>query len=175
MRLNHILIPAAVLLTLFSHCSLFEPRNTFEDPNDQNVVDMKWIAGILECPKSIDNGVGFDSYLLTEMFTDAFQYQDVNDREGVDTKNYGKQQVIERLNTIGSPKSFEWLNVGTCTNRGTDTIFIRNTKYEIVFTDNTKITGMSDFDIVKQDKYRISKWRNYPSGSTISYLTPIQE
>jgi hypothetical protein len=166
---------ATILFSLLFRCSLFEPRNTFEDPNDQNVVDMKWISGILECPKSIDNGVRFDSYLLTEMFTeDAFEYQDVNVRDGVKTKIFGKQQVIDRLNTIGSPKSVEWLNVGTCTNRGTDTIFVRDTKYEIVF-DTTKITGTFDFDIVKQDKYRISKWINYPSGSTASHLTPISD
>jgi hypothetical protein len=164
-----------VLISIFSNCSLFEPRNTFEEPDDQNVVDMKWIAGILECPKTIDNGVRFDSYLLTEIFTNEFQYQDVNDRIGIETKTYFKSQVIERLNTIGNPKSIEWLDGGTCTNRGTDTIFIRDTKYEIVFADTAKITGMSDFNIVKQDKYRIAKWINYPSGSTSSYMTPIQE
>jgi hypothetical protein len=165
-----------ILMTLFSHCSLFEPRDTFEDPDDQNVVDMKWIAGILECPKSIDNGVRFDSYLLTEMFTaDAFEYRDVNAPDGGEARIFAKQQVVDRLNTIGNPKSVEWLDVGNCTNRGTDTIFVRDAVYKITFTDTLKITGKSDFDIVKQDKYRISKWKNYPSGITTSYLTPIQE
>ncbi len=165
-------IRAIVLMTIFFHCSLFEPRNTFEDPDDQNAVEMKWIADILECPKSIDNGVRFDSYLLTEVFTDDFQYEDGND---IEKKKYTKSQIIERLNTIGSPKSYEWLDVGTCTNRGTDTILVRDAKYEMSFTDTVKVTGTSHFDIVKQDKYRISNWINYPSGSTNSYLTPIQE
>jgi hypothetical protein len=137
---------------------------------------MQWIGKIMECPQNtLDKGIKFDDYLITELFAEEFKYLDVNDPGGV---VYDKASFVSHINNLGTPKSVEWLDAGTCTYRGGDTILVRNTKYEIEYADNIKITkvnGKSDFNIVKQDKYRIISWTNYPAGSNESYLTPIKE
>jgi hypothetical protein len=120
----------------------------------------------------LDKEIKFNDYHVTELFAVDFKYTDVNDPAGTDCK---KEYFVNRINSLGTPESVEWENVGTCTYRGPDTIMIRDTKYAIVFAGNIKISGRSDFNIVKQDKYRIIKWINYPAGSSISYLTPIEE
>lgn len=152
-------------------CSLFEPRDSFEDPDDQKGVDVLGIVNILKCPQSeLDPGIKFIDYRITELFADEFLYTDVN--EGA---SYSKQLFINRLNQIGNPQTVTWIEEGNCTRRS-DTIFVRDAKYEMTFSNGTKAAGFSDFNIVKQEIYRITKWINYPAdGTLLSYLTPIEE
>jgi hypothetical protein len=163
-------LSAIILFLTVSSCSLFEPRDSFEEPDDQKVMDIQWISHILECPQqNLDKGIKFDDYLVTELFANEFDYYDVNDRKDP----YSKELFINRINTIGNPQSVIWNDVGTCTIRN-DTCMVRDSKYELTFANGYKAVGQSDFEIYKQQgKYRIVKWTNYPSGGKVSYLTPI--
>ncbi|MBN1603357.1 MAG: hypothetical protein JW915_17240 [Chitinispirillaceae bacterium] len=167
-----VLLRACFIVLVFLKCSLFTPRDTFEEPDDQSLVDMQWIGKIMECPQNtLNRGIKFDDYLITEIFAETFEYLDVNVPGGA---VYGKTSFVNHLTILGTPKSVEWQDAGTCTYRGSDTIMVRDTKYEIEY-DTIKFNGRSDFDIVKQDKYRIIRWINYPMGSGESYFTPLED
>jgi hypothetical protein len=164
-------ILALICLLILPACSLFEPRDSFEDPDGQKGADVLGFANILKCPQSeLDAGIKFVDYRITELFANEFVYTDVN--EGA---SHSKQLFINRLNQIGNPQSVVWTDAGNCTRRG-DTIFVRESRYEMTFSNGTKAAGQSNFNIVKQEIYRIVKWTNYPAdGTLLSYLTPIEE
>lgn len=167
-----VLLRVFFIVLVFLKCSLFTPRDSFEEPDNQSPMDMKWIGKILECPQTLNANIKFDNYfLITEIFAETFQYIDVN---VPDNRVYGKTSLINYLTELGTPKSVNWQYIGTCTYRGSDTIIIRDTKYEAEY-DTIKFNGRSDFDIVKQDKYRIIRWTNYPTGSGESYFTPLED
>lgn len=156
---------------LLPMCSLFEPRDSFENPDEQKGVDVLGFADILKCPQSVlDAGIKFVDYRITELLADEFVYKDVN--EGA---SYSKQLFVNRLSQVGNPQSVTWIEEGYCTRRS-DTVYVNDAKYEMTFSNGIKAAGLSDFEIVKQEIYRITKWTNIPSdGTLLSYLTPIEE
>jgi hypothetical protein len=163
-------ILALICLLILPVCSLFEPRDSFEDPDEQKGVDVLGFTNILKCPQSeLDAGIKFVDYRITELFANEFVYTDLN--EGTP---YSKQLFINRLNQIGNPQAVAWTDAGNCTRRG-DTILINDSRYEMTFSNGTKAAGQSDFVIVKQEIYRIIKWTNLADGTLLSYLTPIEE